>query len=1733
MAERAEGLFIQQVTTIAAIRRVIVNYKKLPKAQVSLARAKNRKENLEKLWDECRATHQLILQSTKAEDHKGISYFKDNTFLDAEDAYFDAEDFLSDAIAQLDVGSKTQSDQSNVSICHDSVASASSQLPRLSLPKFSGDFNQWGNFRGLFESLVDSNKSLTNIQKLHYLKTNVTGDAALLIDNINMSDESYEAAWKLLVDEYEDETALINSHIHKFISLPSMKTELATELKRLRDTVTSSLTALKNLNRAVDSWDDLLVYLIAQKFSKRTRDEWNLHRGSSKKYPTYKEINEFMTLRIRGLTDYLAASDSPSYKNKVVFDASRNRSSVNNVSVVKCVDCSGDHMLFKCERFKAKSLDQRVSFVKQNRLCFNCLRFGHLTSECKSTNRCFLCKRTHHSLLHRAATSLNKTTSNVSVNDSVDKANASDATNKEFPASVQTVSSSKFTSPNTLLATAWIVLRTAEGRAFKLRALLDQGSSFSFISESVCQLMRTKRHRARLQIQCFGEQYSGVAKSRVLVQLESCHNSKISFPLSAHVYQRITSYAGSRARLDLQSWPHLRDLPLADPNPLSGHPIHVLIGADLYGSLLLNDLRQGPVGTPTAQLTALGWIISGPTGPRDSRQESPSLVNCVSAEELDYSLRRFWELEEVPSRPSLSEEDEKCERFFHDTHTRSPQGRYIVRLPFKSTPPFDLEGSREVASRFYAKLEQRLLKQPDLESQYHDFLSEYLSMGHMEQIEEQASNISSIYYIPHHPVVRPSSSTTKLRVVFNASAKANSGQSLNDYLLIGPKLQRDLAAIILRWRLFRYVYTADIAKMFRQILINPADADYQRILWRPCRDQPILSYRLLTVTYGLASAPYLAIKVLDQLALDEGSNLPAATPVVQDSIYVDDAIFVEGGFQLRKWAANAAELLENIPPSDRESTSDHPLGEDESQKVLGVTWNPSEDTFRFRIDFCLPAKGTKRNILSIVSKIFDPLGWASPVIIVAKLMLQELWLLNKDWDDEIPADLCKKWHEYCEHLSQLREVRIPRWTGVRNNNVAIELHGFADASHRAYAAVVYLRVLHSLSEAQVALLTAKSKVAPLKTISIPRLELNAVVLLTRLLEWTLSSLKFQSPRVYGWTDSTVVLAWLKQHPSTWNTFVANRVSDVQTRLPQMTWKHVRSQDNPADCASRGICASELAAHKLWWSGPDWLSRPSVFWPDHNPSNSIGQNTRETALSESRKSYVHHASPLVEWDLPSQYSSWTRLRRVTAYILRFTQRTRKKLVPLSPYSRLLTVDEIRAASLFWMSYVQKNHFNAELKLLKSKMPLPKSSPLISLHPVIGKDSLIRLGGRLEHSALSYDEKHPIVLPKHRVSELLIDHVHKRTLHGGIQLTLRVLRQQYWIISARSLVRGYIHRCVTCVRQKAQSATQLMGALPDVRVKPSAPFSHTGLDYAGPINILPIVGRGQKTRKYYIAVFICLATKAVHLELVEDCTTPAFLAALKRFASRRGLPTFLYSDNGTNFRGADRELQRTFHALIADAPLKSLLATDGVTWKFIPPAAPHFGGLWEAGVKSVKYHLKRAVGAHTLSQIEFSTVLCQIEACLNSRPMSALTDEPTDLSALTPGHFLIGRPIVAVPEESTLDINPNRLDRWQHVRRISEQIWRSWSADYLHSLHQRRKWQQECANLRLNELVILKDSSLPPSKWQLARITRLHPGSDQRVRVVTIRTVDGELKRPVTQICPLPIPVSNESDLNAAK
>lgn len=314
---------------------------------------------------------------------------------------------------------------------------------------------------------------------------------------------------------------------------------------------------------------------------------------------------------------------------------------------------------------------------------------------------------------------------------------------------------------------------------------------------------------------------------------------------------------------------------------------------------------------------------------------------------------------------------------------------------------------------------------------------------------------------------------------------------------------------------------------------------------------------------------------------------------------------------------------------------------------------------------------------------------------------------------------------------------------------------------------------------------------------------------------------------------------------------------------------------------------------------------------------------------------------------------------------------------------------------------------------------------------------------------------------------------------------------------------------------------MGDLPAARSTRSRPFLHSGLDYAGPFQVRTSKGRGQKSHKAYLALFVCLSTRAIHLELVSDYTSETFLAAFRRFVSRRGLPSDLYSDNGTTFVGGDKELRNAFRAVIQDPNVGNLLATDHVNWHFIPPGAPHFGGLWEAGVKCTKHHLRRVLGSRTLTFEELTTLIAQIEACLNSRPIGPLITDPSEFAVLTPGHFLIGAPLTSVPEPTVLDLNENRLTRWQLVRQTLELFWKRWSSEYLHTLQVRTKWRQPMKNVQIVDLVLVRNANLPPSKWLLGRITACHPGPDERVRVVTIKTATSELKRPITQICVLPI------------
>jgi hypothetical protein len=441
-------------------------------------------------------------------------------------------------------------------------------------------------------------------------------------------------------------------------------------------------------------------------------------------------------------------------------------------------------------------------------------------------------------------------------------------------------------------------------------------------------------------------------------------------------------------------------------------------------------------------------------------------------------------------------------------------------------------------------------------------------------------------------------------------------------------------------------------------------------------------------------------------------------------------------------------------------------------------------------------------------------------------------------------------------------------------------------------------------------------------------------------------------------------------------------------------------------------------------------------------------------------------------------------------------------------------------------IQKRSFAEEYHQLYTGGGIEKNSTIRNLSPFLDENGVIRVGGRIRNANLAYNQKHPVLIPKnHNVTEAIIRHFHVKNLHSGTQSTLASIRQQYWPIAGRNKIKQIIHKCISCFRAKPIIAQQKMGDLPVKRLEPARPFINSGLDYCGPILIKTHRGRGkQKTIKAYVCLFICLSTKAIHIELVSDLTADTFLDALKRFVSRRGTVKSIISDNATNFIKANKDLidlHQFFQNSEISRKLVTTLSNENIQWKFIPPRTPNFGGLWEAGVKSVKYHIKRVVGETVLTYDELYTLLTRIEACLNSRPLVPMTNDPNDLTAITPGHFLIGEALTAPLEPDLTELKINRLSRHQLLERLRQHFWKRWRTEYLSYLQGRTKWQSPSPSLQPGDLVLLVEDNVPPLCWPLGRIQQVHPGSDGNVRVVTVKTNRGTYKRGVRKVCVLPI------------
>ena len=1185
---------------------------------------------------------------------------------------------------------------------------------------------------------------------------------------------------------------------------------------------------------------------------------------------------------------------------------------------------------------------------------------------------------------------------------------------------------------------------------------------------------------------------------------------------------------------------HLSHLKLADPpdGSSNGREIDILVGSDYYWSLVTGRIQRGQSG-PVAIETKVGWVLSGPATLVGGQDHPTTLVthtlhvNCLKR--LESQLRSFWDIE---SLGIVKEGDVVLDNF--EERIVFQEGRYEVPLPWKTSQP-DLPDNYQLCYRRLMSLLRRLRQNPEIMREYDLVIRDQINKGIVEVVSKPDQlDGDKLHYLPHHAVIRQDKETTKLRIVYDASAK-ESDLSLNDCLHTGPKFDQSVLDILLRFRLYHTALVADIEKAFLMISVNKQDRDALRFLWvsDPEKEPPdIQVLRFARVVFGVVSSPFLLNVTIRHHIKRLQSVYPELTDCLLRSIYVDDVIcgassedsayklFLEskemlklGGFNLRKFVTNSKEVQERINEKEGQSGLRDSVAE---QLVLGVSWNVSTDEIIFKpreiLNNLQEVEVTKRHVVHTVGKFFDPLGFLSPIMIRFKILFQELCEAKVDWDQTISGPLLDEWNTLVNSLRECCHIRVPRcyYTGNSSEVVSQCLYGFCDASKRAYVAVIYL-VVQTSTHHFVRFVTSKTRVAPTQGQTIPRLELLSTLLLARLMKRVTLCLEkvitLDNP-VY-FSDSQIALHWISGKDKVWKQFVQNRVVEIRSLTSIDSWKHCAGEENPADIPSRGLLASRFHTNVLWLNGPTWLGARAGTSVHDLP-------TSEECLVELKRDNPERVHELLTVEGSSSisqiidiknYNSIQRLFKVTVYVLRFIKLLRKK--PVEPLAQELSIVEIK-----WIRDAQN--------VLASERNFPQWKTQFRLF--FDSDGIWRCGGRLANANAPYSTRFPILLPKnHRMTHLIVQHAHERVLHEGVKETLTQLRSKYWIVRGRSLVKQIIYRCTLCRRfEGAAYKGPPAPPLPSYRVQESPPFTHTGVDFAGPMYVR-MSPSDKCTTKVWVCLFTCCTTRGVHIDIVPDLSTVTFFRCFKRFIARRGIPHLMISDNGKTFKAAARMISE----IMSQGRAQDYLTDLGIEWRFNLERAPWWGGLFERLIKSMKRCLKKMIGKSKLSYEELLTAASEVEMIMNSRPLSYVSMDDLE-EPLTPSHLMIGRRLLSLPEVASHDesrscesTHSEMNKRMKHLNFTLEQFWTRWKREYLLELRECHRYGNTngCGEeIKIGDIVVVHDSEKKRGFWKLGVVERVITGKDEKSRGAEVRVhKKGHrstlLRRPVQRLYPI--------------
>lgn len=1352
----------------------------------------------------------------------------------------------------------------------------------------------------------------------------------------------------------------------------------------------------------------------------------------------------------------------------------------------KCAFCNApSHKSQKCRGYLAKNVSERWNAVRGKKLCFACLASTHTSPQCKAKCPAEGCGKAHHPSLHN--------------------------TNAAAAPSAAVVTNTWRAEQPVLLKVLPVKVSGPRGER-EIYALLDEGSTVTLLEEEVAKDIGAKGRSSPLRLS--GVQSMTTPEVQSMRVKTRVRGDGATYTLHANTVQGISlpSQIVATSREDLRR-------PGCPVTPL------MLIGQDNAHLIVSRELRE-TAGDPTIlSRTALGWTIHG------GACEAPRLAValCVRRDaELDALVRGHFAVDSlgVTSAHRTTAAEERAVRLMKENFRPTSDGRWETCLLWERDDSW-LPDNKEAAMKRLTSLERKLARDPQLAAAYRAKMQSYVDEGYARPIQhgETRKAAGRRWFLPHFAV---QNKPGKIRIVFDAAAEYR-GASLNKRLLTGPDLLSSLVGNILRFREGKIGIAADIKDMFLRIKMRPEDTLSQLFLWRDNPEEPPKTYVFTSVLFGARCSPASAQYVRDAVAESQRGEHPEAADAIQKKFYMDDyldaahstqeavrkvkqvrQVLIAGGFRLVNWACNHPAVLNAVPSEERAKSLIDIGGPDPAQeRILGVKWDPAGDSFV--CEWSQPrdtAWPTKRSLLASVMRVFDPLGFIACLTIRAKILLQDVWRAKTDWDEGLTEDHEARWRDWLTAVEAAR-TRIPRCCRF-DPKAEASLHLFADASEQACCAVAYLVERHTDGgPARVSFLGAKTKVAPLRPISIPRLELQAALMAARFAASIRREMSLTIARTWYWSDSTTVLHWIRTDPRAHNAFVANRLGEIDELTCLRDWRWVPTKMNPADAGTRDGELPDTSEAGLWFQGPAFIREEEDAWP--------ADKTAPPAEEDGAKQFVGEVerAPTTILDA-ARFSSWPRLLRTAAWMLRFVKRCRGQIIK-GP----LTAPELQEAEIRMLQAEQKRAFAKELSALARSEAVGPASRIAGLNPFMGNDGLLRMRSRVQAAEMEEGLKTPVILDGDGpYTRLLIRHRHEAAGHPSTEKTVAELRRDLAIIKLRGQVRQIVNRCLPCRQRKAMPAPPLMGELPEGRLAyQQRPFTHCGVDFFGPLTV--VIGRRHEKR--YGALFTCLTTRAVHLELVHSLEADAMIMALRRMTARRGTPKVLYSDNATNFHGADKEMRVAIEEVLADEKWGEKLAGDRIEWRFIPPSSPHMGGAWERLVRSVKEALRATLGNQTLKPETLLTALAEAEHTVNSRPLTHISADPEEDEPLTPNHFLIGassgRPCLAFygPEADEVCLRK----QWRLAQQLGDKFWRRWLREYVPTIQKRSRWQTTATPLQIGNLVWVLDPTQPRNTWPKGVVTRVNTAADGQVRSAEIRTTSGTYTRPAAKLITIPM------------